>query len=359
MATVFFATSRLRTDGTDGGDEFGHDPDNPAHRLWLGTAEVATGGGPPRVGKVRTVSCTGRDDFTPVDGTCGAVLDAFLDAATQADAVPLLSIHGFQYTFENALARTGELVEFYSDPAGRAPVRLVPLLFTWPSLGMFSSDAYRRDRKRAHGAGKALARLLVELANRVGDAPPRLCILAHSMGVFALGHGVHAASMTPAWAGRPPRFLRTALLAAGDIDNNAVCPGEPLAPLADMAEQVVAAVYNGDKVAEWFGSGHGPESSLAAKGPPLDAELPANVFAVDCVNQIDTALPVPQNEVEPNWIGHQYYRNQPVVRDDLARLLGGAPAPLPNWERYWPAPPEPPSDAGGTRHAPFYWYAYP
>jgi hypothetical protein len=94
------------------------------------------------------------------------VLADFLHAASAPGAVPLLSIHGFQYTFEEALARAGELVEFYGDPAGPAPVRLVPLLFTWPSLGHFSPDAYRRDRASATRAGQALGRLLVELADR-------------------------------------------------------------------------------------------------------------------------------------------------------------------------------------------------
>ncbi len=360
MATVFFATCRARADGPGGGDVFGHEAAaEAARRLWLGTAEVATGGGPAVAREVRGFSCTGRDDFDPADGTCGAVLDALLDAADAAGAVPLLSIHGFQYTFEQALARTGGLVEFYGDRTGPAPVRLVPLLFTWPSLGAFSPDAYRRDRASAARAGQALGRLLVELAGRLEGSPPRLCLLAHSMGVHALGHGVRAAcAAAPGWAGTPPRFLRTAVLAAGDIDNDALGPGGPLAPLAGMAEQVVATVFNGDKVAEWFGSGHGPASSLAAKGPPLDVPLPGHVFALDCNNLIDRDLPVPQDQVEPNWIGHQYYRNQPAVRAHLARLLAGEPAPLPNWERYWPPRPEDSTHGGGTRHAPFYWYGY-
>ena len=320
---------------------------------------MSTGGEPGKARKVRTFHCTGRDDFDPRNGTCGAVLDQFMAAASAPGAVPLLSVHGFQYTFEEALARAGELVEFYGDPAGPAPVRLVPLLFTWPSLGMFSPDAYKRDRASAAGAGQALGRLLVELASRFGDAPPRLRLLAHSMGVFALGHGVQAACASPeSAAAGPPRFLATAVLAAGDIDNDALGRGGPLAPLADMAEQVVATIYNGDTVAEWFGAGHGPASSLAAKGPPLDVALPENVFAFDCAFLIDTALPVPQDQAEPNWIGHQYYRNQPSVRTHLARILGGEPAPLPSWKLSWPPPEGGPTDASGTRYAPFYWYGF-
>mgnify|MGYP006971584832 FL=1 len=137
-----------------------------------------------------------------------------------------------------------------------------------------------------------------------------------------------------------------------------LCAAGPLAPLADMADQVVATVFNGDKVAEWFGSGRRRARSLAAKGPPLDAALPGNVFALDCNNLIERGLKVPQDQVEPNWIGHQYYRNQPAVRSHITRLLGGERAPLPSWERYWPPPPGGPMDAGGTRYAPFYWYGY-
>ena len=360
MTTVFFATCRARADGPNGGDVFGHEAAaDAARRLWMGIAEVATGGGPAEARQVRTFKCTGRDDFDPANGTCGAVLADFLHAASAPGAVPLLSIHGFQYTFEEALARAGELVEFYGDPAGPAPVRLVPLLFTWPSLGHFSPDAYRRDKASATRAGQALGRLLVELADRLGDSSPRLCLLAHSMGVFALGHGVRAAcAAAPGWADVPPRFLRTAALAAGDINNDALGPGGPLAPLAHMAEQVVATVFNGDTVTEWFGAGHGPASSLAAKGPPLHVPLPGNVFALDCAFLIDASLPVPPDQVEPNWIGHQYYRNQPAVRADLGRLLGGQRAPLPEWEHSWPPPPGGPTDASGTRYAPFYWYGH-
>lgn len=94
------------------------------------------------------------------------------------------------------------------------------------------------------------------------------------------------------------------------------------------------------------------------EGPPLDVGLPDKAFALDCNNLIDSNLPVPQGQAEPNWIGHQYYRNQPAVRAHLTRLPAGEPAPLPNWERYWPPPPGGATDWGGTRHGPFYWYGY-
>ena len=91
-----------------GGDVFGHESDS---RLWLGAAEVTTGGGPGKARVVREFECTGRDDFAPPNGTCGAVLDAFLRAASDQRAIPLLSIHGFQYTFEDALAELERIVQ--------------------------------------------------------------------------------------------------------------------------------------------------------------------------------------------------------------------------------------------------------
>ena len=69
MTTVFFATSRARVDGPGGRDVFGHKAaSDPAHRLWLGTAEVGAGGGPAKARKVRAVDCKGRDNFDPADG---------------------------------------------------------------------------------------------------------------------------------------------------------------------------------------------------------------------------------------------------------------------------------------------------
>jgi esterase/lipase superfamily enzyme len=346
MTAVFFATNRHQS-GSPGQDVFGGDPPaDQASRLWLGVAEVSTGGGPAQARQVRQVACTGRDDFAP-GGSCGDLLDRFLAAAGDAEAVPLLYIHGFQYSFEEALARTGELVEWYEATGA---VRLVPLLFTWPSRGSLSAEAYRQDSGSARAAGPALGRLLQELASR-SRAPRRFCILAHSMGAHALRHGLQAA--LAGWGGSVPRFVRTAILAAGDTDADVLERGRDLAPLAEMAEQVIATVYAQDKISGWIGAGKGNALSLATDGPPLNGALSANVFALDVAFVTDITLPAPGDQVVPNWIAHQYYRNQPAIADDLAMLLDGRRAPLPNWERYWPATFRP----GGVRQAPFYYYA--
>ena len=76
---------------------------------------------------------------------------------------------------------------------------------------------------------------------------------------------------------------------------------------------------------------------LGARGPLHPADLPANVKVLDCSMAIGTREPhpVPAADTEPNWIGHQYFRNDCCVRADMvaALLEDAAPEVVPG--RRW------------------------
>ena len=349
-ARVAFATSRART-----GEGFGGEATEETlrRRLWLGeaTAVPDAGGGD---WAYESANCAGTDDFATPDGPCGCVLDAWLDDALAADAVPLISVHGFQYRFEEAVARTAQVAAFLAE-AGPA-ARVVPLLFTWPSAGALGAEAYADDQTAAQRAGPALARFLEELAPRLGRRRRRVNLLAHSMGNWALQHGL--ASAAPALLAGPAVF-DTVVLAAADVAPDVLEPGQPMAPLLDsLARRVVVTVYRGDTTLTALSEPrNGPR--LGARGPRDAVGAPPNLFAVDCYRIIqydELERPaVGGGGTDWNDLRHQYYRNQPLVRDQLARALGGAALPLDSWRSGRPE--RTIALSAQERVAPFYWYA--
>jgi hypothetical protein len=213
----------------------------------------------------------------------------------------------------------------------------MPLLFTWPSAGALGAETYTDDQTAAQRAGPALARLLEELAPRLAIRGRRVNLLAHSMGNWALQNGLVGAG--PALLSGPLVF-DTAVLAAADVARDVLEPGRPMAPLLDLSRRVVVTVYRGDATL-------------------TELSEPRNLFAVDCYRIIrydELARPeVGGGGTDWNDIRHQYYRNQPLVRGQLARALGGAALPLDTWRRGRPDPTITPS--ARERVAPFYWYA--
>jgi esterase/lipase superfamily enzyme len=231
----------------------------------------------------------------------------------------------------------------------------MPLLFTWPSAGALGAEAYTDDQTAAQRAGPALARLLEELAPRLAIRGRRVNLLAHSMGNWALQNGLVGAG--PALLSGPLVF-DTAVLAAADVARDVLEPGRPMAPLLDLSRRVVVTVYRGDAtLTELSEPRNGPR--LGAEGPRDAIGAPRNLFAVDCYRIIqydELARPeVGGGGTDWNDIRHQYYRNQPLVRGQLARALGGAALPLDTWRRGRPDPTITPS--ARERVAPFYWYA--
>jgi esterase/lipase superfamily enzyme len=328
--TVFFATNRAAGSGkpADAGIVFGTTPAAWEAELRAGTARAEPAPDPSRYGRYQGCTLADADPDTSVVRTVAA----WLAAARDADAVPLLLVHGFDFLFEEAVVWSADLMEWYARGAedrGGAP-RLVPLLFSFPSCGEIGLGQFKQDQARAKLSGAALARLIraVERAATPNPPPRRPMLLAHSMGVLVTRRAVQelagAAGATP-----PNSLFDQAFLMAGDDWSDAFDPPGgagseakgALRPLAGIARFVTVGVHRGDGVVKWLSGTINGGDRLGAAGPKTPAALPKGVAVVDYSYQGASIGSAPKGSAEPNWVGHQYYRNSRAVRADILAAM--------------------------------------
>ena len=232
-------------------------------------------------------------------------------------------IHGFDFTFKEALLRTAELKRWF----GERPMNW--LVFTWPSDGeKIPFKSYRNDRKDAAASGLAIARGILKAADfvrslrrplvRPGEprelalCEQRIHLMAHSMGAFALSNTAQA--MRSFVGDQLPRLFDEVLLMAGDADNNALEETERLALLERLGRRV-STYYNVQDLAlvvsDW--TKMNPDR-LGATGPRRAENLPPKFAQLNCSAVIDW---------EADQTGHQYYRNNRRVLDDVLQVLDG------------------------------------
>ncbi len=321
---VFFATSRFFDDQKT---TFGDLAAAPAGRLWTGTVDCKAEVDPASEPVAGLPEVFAKDD---PDQGLDRMLRAWIATAATTGAIPLLFVHGFNYSFDAAVARTAALCLWLED-GGSPP--LMPLSFTWPSNGKGSIEAYRDDQKDSLGAGLALARLLLAIDALRPETRP--VYLAHSMGARATRGGMQALLQQVDWV--PRGVFRQAIIMAGDdvadVLDQAGRTASPtcgaLRPLADLADWVTIGV-NRDDGTVWLVSGTiNRVDRLGTAGPQHPGDLPANVKVVDYSEVIGGAdlKPVPSSDAELNWIGHQYFRNDRRVRQDLVAALKQDTAP--------------------------------
>ncbi|MGG5819806.1 alpha/beta hydrolase [Falsiroseomonas sp. HW251] len=329
----------------------------PARQVFFATNRAVDGqtrrfGGlccqPPDALRTGFVSCTGLADPVP-EGECDfATLqlapdtaDALADSvakwlltAEHEGAVPLLFTHGFNHTYADAMSRTAKLCAWLEAGWDRS---FLPFAFTWPSQGR-GPVSYDDDAQQVGQSGPALAKLIaaVAAARRPGQ---KVVYLAHSMGVQATRWGMKAIEpMLPALKARPV-FAQAFLMAGDDVRDVLDRPGASptagaLRAIAEVAAFTTIGVNRDDGVV-WLVSGvANGKDRLGAAGPSRPQDLPANVAVVDysrVVLDFGPDILVPQTEVTANWVGHQYYRNAPLVRADLLATIAadGPPAAVP------------------------------
>jgi esterase/lipase superfamily enzyme len=331
---VHFATNRIwdRQAGC-----FGFVPETPRDRLWLGTVAVGCSADPMVDGACSPADLSGSDDFGGDglrDGACSAVLAAWLATAEARDAVPVLSVHGFDYSFEEACARAGNLCDWLEAEGG---IRLVPLAFTWPSNGIASLSAYFDDQQDCMASGVALARLVRRIAEAAalhrGRKP---AWIAHSMGARATRCAMQALAQGPDPV--PPRLFGQALVMAGDDDIDVLRPGTgALRPLLELADWTTIGVYAEDATLSVISAKvQNRRPRLGASGPDTVPDPAERCFVVDYAQAVEDKHDV-AGTTEWNYMGHQYYRNDARVRRDMvAALLGASPAAVPG--RRWGVP---------------------
>ena len=247
-----------------------------------------------------------------------------------AGADALVMIHGYNYTFREAVARAAQLGQWLTPE--RSPIRPEPLppvmlLFSWPSRGEgVTPKLYDDESRRAEMSGQALGRALLKATDflraikREDRCDGSIHVLAHSMGNWAL-RGAVQAMKTFVGSNIPPLFDEV-ILAAGDEDDDTLSRSHKIAPLLRGCRRVSVYYNHQDwalKASDWA---MGNPDRLGRSGPHGRAGLPAKVESVNVSPCI-----IWDTHGEPGWqeddTGHQYYRNNPRVRADMLAVLDG------------------------------------
>jgi hypothetical protein len=73
----------------------------------------------------------------------------------------LITLHGFDYRFREAVMRSGYVGAWFAK--GRPAAASTIVAFSWPSLGSLTIDAYKKDYQSAGSSGGAFRRFLLAL----------------------------------------------------------------------------------------------------------------------------------------------------------------------------------------------------
>jgi esterase/lipase superfamily enzyme len=248
-------------------------------------------------------------------------------------ALPVLYIHGFANSFDDALCRAAQIAEFYEG----AGVPLAPLVFSWPSDGVVVSPddilnpigsamkQYRFDQDQAWASGAAGARLIgAAVQARARTGTPRLALLAHSMGNHALASAL--AQLGEAGVAALAGGIHEILLVAADVAHDSLEPGRPLRHALTLGRRVTV-VINLDPTLSKISRIVNSNSRLGMYGPIALESLEGRAEVVDCYVGLEWSK-VPIEETAggaTTWdtVLHQYYRNDRNVRADLAEVLAG------------------------------------
>lgn len=334
---VHFATNRKQS-----GLEFAPICGVPTTQLVFGTAVVQAETDPLRDGRLDRTTNTGVADPGSPAGlqAAASMLAPWLAAAAARDALPLLTVHGFDYDFPEACARAAD---FAVQMELRTGLKLEPLAFNWPSTGQTELARYFDDQKLCEASGPALAGLIrVVAAATIGPRKPHY--LAHSMGARATRCAMQALAAT---GPLPQRVFRQAVVIAGDEDTDVLEPGGAMRPLLELADWTSIGVYPVDGTLTEISqkiTNHRPR--LGAAGPTPPPAAATRCFVLDYARVVDLEKPK-LGKTDLNYIGHQYYRNDPAVMRDLARAFGELPpdqVPGRHWGR-----PDPTIHGGGEK----------
>lgn len=120
----------------------------------------------------------------------------------------LIFVHGFNNRFDDAVYRLAQIVQDSGAP-------VVPVLFSWPSLGVVALSAYARDRESAIQSRDSLEQLIDTVA--LNPSVEEVTVLCHSMGCLLALAALQSMAMR---AGSIGAKVKNVLLVAPDIDAN-------------------------------------------------------------------------------------------------------------------------------------------
>ena len=313
--SVYFATNRNPISSAVP-NNFGTDF-NPSGEVMFGRATLQSVADESEIGNSNmTVDALNSGDFLP------RIKQEIIGGADHL----LISLHGFDYRFREAMMRAGFLDEWFGK--GRPAVASTIVAFTWPSLGSLSLDAYKRDYQNAGSSDGAFRRFLVALipvlsAYRKGGANRRVTLMAHSMGNHFLHAGLRAAIGTTAGQITPQALadvVDQVLLIAADENADALSSGVGVSSLVGVVKSMAVYYNNQDIPLNTFSQLTHGIGRLGIDGAPDKRSFKGrNIDFVNC----SAANPELKNgeRMDPQW--HQYYRLIPAVRNDLCGVMLG------------------------------------
>ncbi|MBM3516784.1 MAG: alpha/beta hydrolase [Alphaproteobacteria bacterium] len=247
-------------------------------------------------------------------------------AMREGNSDALFFIHGYNYRFRASLARAAQLQQWLSTQARPLTV----LFFAWPSLGEgVAPQTYKDERKRAEASGSAIARAVLTAADFIRATPradrclQRIHLISHSMGAWAL-RGAIQQMRTFVGDNIPPLFAEVMVL-AGDEDDDALSDRRKLLPILRGSQRITVYYNLADYALKASDVAMGNPDRRGRSGPENRAALPEKVVPVN----VSPAIRWEQTPGFAPWevdeTGHQYYRNNRLVRDDLVEVLKGTP----------------------------------
>jgi len=223
----------------------------------------------------------------------------------------LIFVHGFGYSFAEALEGAAAFKKFLA-------LEMNIFVFTWPSDGkMVPLTSYPKDRADVERSGDAMARA-IEIAARYlqkiaaeDRCEQRLHLLAHSMGNYALRHGVQG--LCRRYKNILPRLFDKVVLAAADEDADTFDFDAKMKPLPQLAQQILVYHTPRDRALIISDVTKGNPDRLGAGGPDNTRSLNDKISVVD----VSEAL-----AGDDDATNHQYYRINTRVRADLRQVFG-------------------------------------
>lgn len=229
----------------------------------------------------------------------------------------LVYIHGFNVSWENAVASACSLQLMLNrhNKAGDKTVQVI--LFTWPSDGKaLPYVSYKSDRTEASGSGKAFGRGLLKLRDFLEklksgskDTNVKLCnqeihLLCHSMGNYVLQNTL--ARMRNFANGRSlPRMFEHVFMCAPDVNDDILEPDQAMGDLHEITRNVTVYHNKGDLAMSISDYTKGNPDRMGHEGAARPAQLHRKCQQVDC-------SPLVSGLVE-----HSYYMWGPVNNDIL------------------------------------------
>ena len=329
VASVLFATNRRPGGVSNGITSFGDtaqdakDPGLICGAVEVDDIEILS----PSHGIINKMSKLTSGKFD--DGAMNALADSKNDV--------LVFVHGTANAFEDAVTRAA-YNKLWLGQAKLPGTNYDVIVFTWPSRAYEYWNLvedfvdYRHDQAQATDSAEQFGLFLDQVA-RVKEAigQRKLNFLCHSMGNYMLAGAVEA-RMRRGADPAVPLFDNAVLAAADEVATTFTTPDNGrMATLRKLARKITV-YFNYDDVLMAASHLANCDYRLGYDGPPNRADMKifdqSTYSMVDCTGVDDYISSV----FEQPDRSHQYYRQSPTVRFDIAQTLAGLAPKRPRYD---------------------------